>query len=376
MTLHLLVLTAALNQALHTGGRVAVALTTISLNASPLVIGTITALYGLLPMALALPLGKLTDRIGPRLPMYAGTLFFVAGALLPSYAPNLVTLYLAAALIGMGNMTFQLSVQNAVGHIGGRDDRTRNFSSLAIGMSSGAILGPLIAGYAIDYTGYESAFIFLALPPFAALILISVADLGLVRPATGTQSRGATRTLDLLANRGLVAIYVITFIHVLSWELYTFLMPLHGSEIGLSASTIGILMGAFSAASFTMRVMLPPLAKRFDHWQLIKGMLMMAGVIFVALPMANQTFLLVVLSAIIGGCLGAAQPLTMTLIHDNSPPGRIGESLGLRTTVVSSCQFVLPLVFGGLGSLLGLAPVFWLSAAIICGGIGAARTGK
>ena len=376
MTLHLLVLTAALNQALHTGGRVAVALTTISLNASPLVIGTITALYGLLPMALALPLGKLTDRIGPRLPMYAGTLFFVAGALLPSYAPNLITLYLAAALIGMGNMTFQLSVQNAVGHIGGRDDRTRNFSSLAIGVSSGAILGPLIAGYAIDYTGYASAFIFLALPPFAALILISVADLGLVRPATGTQSRGATRTLDLLANRRLVAIYIITFIHVLSWELYTFLMPLHGSEIGLSASTIGILMGAFSAASFTMRVMLPPLAKRFDHWQLIKGMLMMAGVIFVALPMANQTLLLVVLSAIIGGCLGAAQPLTMTLIHDNSPPGRIGESLGLRTTVVSSGQFVLPLIFGGLGSLLGLAPVFWLSAAIICGGIGAARTGK
>ncbi len=375
MTLHLLVLIAALNQALHTGGRVAVALTTISLNASPLVIGTITALYGLLPMALALPLGKLTDRIGPRVPMYAGTLFFIAGGLMPSYAPSLPTLYLAAALIGMGNMTFQLSIQNAVGRIGGREDLTRNFSSLAIGMSAGAIIGPLITGYAIDYTGYESAFIFLTLLPFAALVLLSTLDLGLT-PAAGANARGKTRTLDLLANRGLVAIYIITFIHVLSWELYTFLMPLHGSQIGLSASTIGILMGAFSAASFTMRVLLPPLAKRFDHWQLIKGMLMLAGVIFVALPLTGDTLFLVLLSALIGGCLGAAQPLTMTLIHDNSPPGRIGESLGVRTTVVSSCQFVLPLVFGGLGTLLGLVPVFWLAAAAICGGIAAARTGK
>ena len=365
-----------LNQSLHTGGRVAVALTAVSLDASPLVIGTITALYGLLPMLLSLPLGKLTDRIGPRVPMYVGTLFFVLGGLLPSYAPSLVSLYLAATLIGMGNMTFQLSIQNAVGHIGNREDRTRNFSTLAIGMSAGAIAGPLIAGYAIDYTGYESAFIFLTLLPFAALVLLSTVNIGLQSPAEGGPVRGAGRTLDLLSNRGLVAIYLITALHVLSWELFSFLMPVHGSQIGLPAATIGIIMGAFSAASFTMRVLLPPLAKRFDHWQLIKGMLMLAGVIFIALPLASQTLVLVLLAAIIGGSLGAAQPLSMTLIHDNSPAGRIGESLGVRTTVVCSFQFAMPLIFGGLGSVLGLAPVFWLAAAVICGGVVLTRTGR
>ena len=62
----------------------------------------------------------------------------------------------------------------------------------------------------------------------------------------------------------------------------SFLMPVHGSAIGLSASTIGIIMGSFSAASFLMRMILPPLARHFDHWQVIKGSLVMGGVVFYA----------------------------------------------------------------------------------------------
>ena len=376
MSLYYLVLIGALNQSLHTGGRVAISLTAVGLHATPAVIGTIVALYGLLPMLLSVPVGKLNDRIGPRLPMTMGTLFFVIGGLLPSYHPGLLTLYLAATFTGMGNMTFQLSIQNAVGHMGGRDDRTRNFSTLAIGMSAGAILGPLVAGYAIDYAGYEPAFIFLSLLPLSALIMLGSLDLKLQKPGPAATSSAKTRTLDLLANRGLVAIYILTGIHVMSWELFSFLMPVHGSRIGLSASVIGLIMGAFSAASFTMRASLPPLAKRFDHWTLIRGMLTLAGATFALLPLSNHTAVLVLLSAIIGACLGAAQPLTMTLIHDNSPAGRIGESLGVRTTVVCSFQFAMPLLFGTLGSLFGLTPVFWVTAALICGGMAAIRTGK
>ncbi|MFM9967448.1 MAG: MFS transporter [Burkholderiales bacterium] len=376
MTLYFLVLIGALNQSIHTGGRVALSLTAVDLRASPLVIGTIAALFGLLPMLLSVSVGKLNDRIGPRLPMMAGTLLFIFGGLLPSYQPSLLSLYFSATLIGTGNMIFQLSIQNAVGRIGKRDDLTANFSTLAIGMSTGAIIGPLIAGYAIDYAGYEPAFIFLTIMPVAALALI-FAQAQLIPAASGAKkTTGATRTLDLLSDRALVMIYVMAGIHVMSWELFTFMMPLYGTEIGLSASTIGIIVGAFSAASFTMRALLPPMARRFGPWPLIKVMMILAGVVFALIPLTGNTWMLVLLSAIIGGCLGATQPLTMTLIHDNTPPGRVGESLGIRTTVVCSFQFAMPLVFGGLGSVLGLAPVFWLASVAICGGMVATRPGK
>ncbi|MSQ51003.1 MAG: MFS transporter [Betaproteobacteria bacterium] len=354
----------------------AIALTAVGMHASPLVIGTIAALYGLLPMLVSVSVGKLNDRIGPRTPMIAGTIFFVVGGLLPAFQPGLLSLYIAATLMGIGNMIFQLSIQNAVGQIGGRDDRIRNFSTLAIGMSSGAIVGPLIAGYAIDYAGYEPAFIFLSLLPVVALIMLTAWGHKLPGPSVAARPGGPSRTLDLLSNSGLLTIYLLAGLHVITWELFSFLMPVHGSQIGLSASVIGVIMGAFSAASFTMRVLLPPLVKLFGHWQLIKAFLITAGVVFAVLPLTNHILILVLLSALIGACLGATQPLTMTLIHDNSPPGRIGESLGVRTTVVCSFQFIMPLVFGGLGSLLGLAPVFWMTAVAVCVGVAAIRPTK
>jgi MFS family permease len=374
LTLALLVLIAALNQSLHTGGRVAVALTAVGLGASPFVIGTVTALYGLLPTLLSVSVGKLNDRIGPRIPMYAGTLLFIAGGLVPSYEPGLASLYVAATFIGLGNMTFQVSIQNAVGHLGASEHRTRDFSTLAIGMSSGAIIGPLVAGYSIDYAGYEWAFIFLSLLPFASLVMLSTSRLGLPATAARGPARAGARTLDLLKNRWLVAIYIITGMHVMSWELFTFLMPVHGSQIGLSASTIGIIMGAFSAASFFMRIVLPPLARRFDHWLLIKATLVLGGVVFCALPLMSQAAVLVLLAFILGAGLGAAQPLTMTLIHETTPPGRVGESLGLRTTVICMFQFAMPLAFGAVGSAFGMPAVFWAVAFVLWGGVAAVRT--
>ena len=165
LTLLVAVFIAALNQSMHTGGRVAVSLTGVGLEASPFTIGTIAALYGFLPMALSVWVGKLNDRIGPRVPMMAGTVLFMIAGIISSHQPTLAKLYLTATCIGVGNMMFQLSIQNAVGRIGERADLTKNFSTLAIGMSSGAIIGPLIAGYAIEYSGYESSFIFLTLCP-------------------------------------------------------------------------------------------------------------------------------------------------------------------------------------------------------------------
>ena len=150
-------------------------------------------------------------------------------------------------------------------------------------------------------------------------------------------------------------------------------MPVHGSAIGLSASTIGIIMGSFSAASFLMRMILPPLARHFDHWQVIKGSLVMGGVVFCTVPFVSHPAILVALAFVLGGGLGAAQPLTMTMMHETAPPGRVGESLGIRTTVVCSFQCVMPLAFGGLGSAFGLGPVFWAVSLVIWGGVAASR---
>src|SRR4051812_29987288 len=72
----------------------------IQLGATQLAIGTIIGTYSLFPMVLAYYAGKLSDRLGARIPMLFGTVGVVLGIGVPSVFPMLPALYVSAALIG------------------------------------------------------------------------------------------------------------------------------------------------------------------------------------------------------------------------------------------------------------------------------------
>ena len=71
------------------------------------------------------------------------------------------------------------------------------------------------------------------------------------------------------------------------------------------------------------------------------------------------------LSFVLGIGLGCSQPMIMSLLYSTAPPGRQGEAVGLRTTVLNASHTALPLVFGALGSVLGMGPVYWCMAGLL-----------
>jgi MFS family permease len=75
--------------------------------------------------------------------------------------------------------------------------------------------------------------------------------------------------------------------------------------------------------------------------------------------------MLVLVAFVLGLGLGSAQPLTIMLTYHHAPEGRSGEALGMRLTVNKITQIAIPVVFGGIGALFGLAPVFWANAAFL-----------
>jgi MFS family permease len=90
------------------------------------------------------------------------------------------------------------------------------------------------------------------------------------------------------------------------------------------------------------------------------------------MPLFDSLLPLAACAALLGLGLGAAQPNVMSLLHARSPQGRVGEALGLRTTIMNASHVVLPLVFGAAGSVVGPAAVFWIMAALLATGAYAA----
>jgi MFS family permease len=100
MAIYLIVLMCTLNHTAFIGSRVAVSLYALDLGANQMTIGILIALYALCPMLIAVYVGKLADRVGPRLPMLMGTVGVAVALLLPPLFPGLATLYITALLIG------------------------------------------------------------------------------------------------------------------------------------------------------------------------------------------------------------------------------------------------------------------------------------
>jgi MFS family permease len=71
---------------------------------------------------------------------------------------------------------------------------------------------------------------------------------------------------------------------------------------------------------------------------------------------------------ILGIGMGCSQPVSLMLIYERAPAGRSGEALGLRLTINNFMHIAVPMLFGTLGTALGVAPVFYANAAILAAG--------
>ncbi len=347
----------------HMGSRVVASLLALNLGAGPMLIGILIASYSVFQLGFALIVGRISDRYGSRWPMLGGAITFAAGLAIPAVWPTLPALFVSAPLIGIGFVFFNVAVQSLAGTLGTAAERTRNFSTLSLGYSSGHMIGPVVAGVMIDRFGFGSAYI-----AFAILALMPITALALSRKlgASGTRSEPpATSAFDLLRFVPLRRMIIVSGLVTTGWDLYTFYVPIYGHSIGLSASTIGTILGAFAAASFIVRISLPSLTRRYSVETVLAAAMGSAALLF--LPFAYIEFVpaLIALSFGIGLTLGVSQPLTLNLTYNRSPAGRSGEVTGLRLTINNITHIAVPLAAGSVGALLGIAPVFWASAGIL-----------
>lgn len=351
------------NHVAFNASRVVVSLFALSLKASTVTLGILMSLYALLPMLLAIHAGKRIDEIGPRKPMTAGSLMVVAGTLLPAVWPGIAALYLSCALIGVGFMLVQVAMQLLIGQISTDGTRLRNYTLQALGFSFSGTLGPVMMGYVIEHAGYRPAF----------FVLVAVAAAGLVGlyfmrgrlPARGGRAaRGAivdgTRnsTLGLLAHPELRAVFIASAVLSAAWDLHAFLIPIQGTRVGLSPSSVGWVLGAFAIATFAIRVAMPLVSRRLSEWKVIRVALLVGAVAYLLYPFASEFWLMCCLAFLLGLALGSAQPNVMNILHTASPTGRAGEALGLRSAVLNTSQVVWPLTFGVVGTALGMLPIF------------------
>jgi MFS family permease len=333
-------------------------------------LGLLMALFAVFPVMLALPAGRYADRHGYHRPVGVALLLSFAGAVLAATSDQFWVLCGAAALVGAGSSVGMIALQRTAGRLAGSaSERLRIFSWIALAPAIANFVGPMLAGLLIDHVGFRAAFAALAVLPLWTWLASRQVPHQQMQAAPAAAAGAAKDTAwDLLRLADYRRVLFINWLITASWDAHSFALPILGHERGLSASSIGMVLGAYAIASASVRALIPFLAEHLSQRLMMSGALLTTAVMFATYPFMHSALAMAVCAATLGLCLGAIQPAMMATMHHVTPPHRHGEALGLRTMLVHLSTLVMPLTFGGLGSALGVGPVFWIMGVALASG--------
>ena len=352
----------------YKGARVLNTLYALELGATPLHIGLLLATYGVFPLLLAVKAGRIADRYGSRVPVVAGMVVCTLGAVLPWFSPSLPLLFIAAAITGFGFILGQVALQSLVGSLGEGAARTRNFNNYALSVAIADFIGPVYAGFSIDHAGHVPTYLFIGLLGASSVMVIIALARRVPRHRRPAPAPAGQRMTDLFRDVEMRRVLIASAVVMTGIDLFQLYIPLYGHQIGLSASAIGMILGAAAAATFVSRALLPVLVDRYSEDKTLLYSLFLAASMFTLIPFFTSAIVLAVICFTLGLGMGLGQPLTVMLCYRNSPAGRAGESLGLRIAINNSMHVIVPALFGAVGAAFGLAPVFWVNAGVIAAG--------
>lgn len=364
-----LIVLSVLNHSCFTGTRVLVSLFALKLGASTFVVGTIVALYSLLPVILGVQVGKLIDRFDSRWPLLLGSSVVLLGALVPAVFPALSMLYFTPVLVGVGTIVLQVSNQQLISEMDEKG-RAGNFALFGLGVAGAGFLGPLTVGLSVDHLGFRGAFIVAACFPSLSLLLqlsrlMSIPEKKPFAKPAALHARGSS--FELLRMPALRKLFVVNFLLYMATDLHSFMVPIYGAAIGLSASAIGLILSCFACGMFLIRCLIKVISRHVREWHILIGVMLLDAAIYLVYPMVREPVVLMSFSFLLGMGLGCSQPMGLSLLHDIVPRHRQGEAIGLRLSLTNAGQAAMPVIFGFTGAL-GAIPVFWAVAICLVGG--------
>lgn len=355
-----------------TGMRMATPLLALREGYSPAAVGFLLALFALTQVFLSLPAGRYADRHGLKRPLAISVTVASIGAGAAVMFPIYPVLCFAALCSGGASGSALIALQRHVGREAKDQVMLRKmFSWLAIGPAASNFLGPFLAGLLIDYAGgeaasdagFRAAFLLLALLPLSAWLWVRT--LQETKPEPKPAGSKKSTAWDMLQSQGFRRLLLMNWALSSCWDVHTFVVPILGHERGLSASAIGSILGAFAIAAAAVRLLIPFVSERITEWKVVMTAMIGACMLFCIYPLMPSALAMMACSVCLGFVLGSVQPMVMSMIHMVTPAHRQGEALGLRMMAINGSSVLMPMLFGSIGTVVGVGALFWAVGGVV-----------
>jgi len=370
-------------------------------------VGLSTAAYAIIPLAVAIGLGRLSDRMRSLVPLLViGSLLLGAGGAGLALAPGVLTVGAASALLGFGHLVFTIAGQTSVARGSSPEKLDAGFGWFTAAYSVGQLAGPFLGGLLVQTAGITTSLVTGAIIAAAASLLFVIPGVGRVQvrgqvpdavgpvpadaapdadvttaegagradgehAASGSADPGRPGMVGILRTPGVPTLMLASLSLLSMLDILTAFLPVVGEHLGIGAAVVGVLLALRAAASIACRAVLPTLVARSGRRRLMLWCLFGAAVTLALPPLALAWWPgavgIVVAGALLlvgGFYLGIGQPLTMTGISRSVPTQWRGSALAVRLMGNRAGQVLMPLL-AGLVALSGPAGAIWMTCVLL-----------
>jgi MFS family permease len=360
-----LMATAVLEQTVVSIVRITTTYRAVELGLSVVWLGVISAAIAILPLILAVKVGRYIDRGNEvrTAAIGAGILCVACGGF--AMWSSLAGLLIFTAVLGLGHLMLVISQQVLCATDTRSGALERNIGNYMVANAIGQGLGPYLVGYVggdasvpptqwLFVAGFIGSFLM-----FAAALMLRTA--GPRKPRVEKTDLMPLR--DILSLPGLRVTLFVGVTVVSAQDLIVVYLPFLGAERGMAVEVVGWLLAARAVSSVLSRFLFARLHQMLGHWRLMIVSVLVSAISFaaVALPLTFPVMLAVI--AVAGFALGVAITATIAALLNMATPETRGTANSLRIMGNRGGQLVIPFSVGLVAVATGAAGIFVIIGA-------------
>jgi hypothetical protein len=339
----------------------------VELHLSIVWLGLIAATFAIVPILMAVRVGRVIDRGYDAQVAWLGAAIFTSASAGFALWPTPAGLLLSSTVLGTGHLMLMASQQMLCLRAGSPRALESVFGNYMVAGAIGQGAGPYVVGFlggaaAVPPTG-------LLFATGSALAAAALAVILTMRPRAERPGSLADKAVvpirDIVRVPGLVAVVLTGVIVVSSSDALVVYIPLLGAERQIDVHDIGLLLTMRAAASMLARLFYARMVAVFGRWPLMTATTFAFAATYVATAVPLPLWALYLTFAVMGFAFGIATTLSITIVVDMTTAGAQGTANSLRIMSNRIGQFAMPFGAGLIAAVTGLAGLFAMLAAAI-----------
>ena len=273
------------------------------------------------------PAGILVSRFGDKRVMLGALFSLIAITAVAAFAESALALLAVAFISGVGSGGWMIARVAYVADNVALEQRGRIIAVMAGFNRAGALIGPSLAGVLVTQADYSSAFLVFAGFYVAALVFLLIS-------ARDTLSHRESQHVPIVAvvkrhKRVFITAGSVMVILQILRNARLWIIPVWGSTIGLSESSIGLVVSLSAAVDMLMFYPAGILLDRVGRRWALTPALALLGIFIAIMPITDDFTSYAICAILLGFGNGFGTGIFMTLGGDFSPRDGRGEFLGV-----------------------------------------------